>query len=102
MEQSKIIDTTETYHLHEVFDRTWAFLTHIYGDEDLKQMGVKQDFSWSKRPAKKFKKVEVPHLVAISYSSSRETDEHEDLNDTVAGPTLTDNPDNAGAPPSTS
>ena len=29
------------YYLNEVFDRTWAVLTHLYGDEDLKQMGFK-------------------------------------------------------------
>ena len=90
------------YYLHEVFDRTWVILTHLYGDEDLKQMGFKQDFSWSKPPAKKFKKVEVPPLVPSSYSYSHETDENEDLDDTVAGPTPTTDPNNAGAPPSTS
>ena len=90
------------YYMHEVFDRTWAVLSHLYGDEELKQMGFKQDFSWSKPPAKKFKKVEVPPLVPSSYSSSRDTDENEDLDDTAAGPTPTDDPNNAGAHPSTS
>ena len=90
------------YYLHEVFDRTWAVLTHLYGDEDLKQMGFKQDFIWSKPPAKKFKKVEVPPLVPSSYSSSRGTDENEDLDYTAAGPTPTTDPNNTGAPPSTS
>ena len=65
------------YYLHEVFNRTWAVLSHLYGEEDLKQMGFKQDFDWSQPPSKKFKKVKVPHLVASSYSSSCETDEHE-------------------------
>ena len=32
------------YYLHEVFDRTWAILSHFYGEEDLKQIGFKQDF----------------------------------------------------------
>jgi hypothetical protein len=77
-------------------------LSHLYGDEDLKQMGFQQDFDWSQPPSKKFKKVKVPHLVACSYSSSRETDEAEDLNDTAACPTPTDDPSNAGAPPSIS
>ena len=86
------------YYLNEVFDRTWAVLTHLYGDEDLKQMGFKQDFRWSKPLVKKFKKVEVPPLVPSSYSSSRETDENEDLDDTAAGPTSTINANNAGAP----
>ena len=89
------------YYLHEVFDRTWAILSHLYGDEDLKQMGFKQDFDWSQPPSEKFK-VKVPHLVANSYSSSRETNENEDLDDTSAGPTSTNDPNNAGAPPSTS
>lgn len=43
------------YYLNEVFDRTWAILSHLYGDEDLKQMGFKQDFGWAKPPSKKFK-----------------------------------------------
>ena len=90
------------YYLHEVFNRTWAILSHLYGEEDLKQMGFKQDFEWSHPPpAKNFKKTKVPSLVASSYSSSREADEHEDLDDTAAGPTSTNNADNAGAPPST-
>ena len=65
-------------------------------------MGFKQDFDWSKPPPKKFKKVEVPPLVPSSYYSSRDTDENEDLDDTAAGPTPTTDPNNAGAPPSTS
>ena len=56
----------------------------------------------SRPPSNKFEKVKVPHLVASSYSSSRETDEHEDLDDTAVGPTSTNEPNNAGAPPSTS
>ena len=88
------------YYLHEVFDRTWAIMSHLYGEEDLKQMGFKEDFDWSAPPPKKFKKVKVPSLVASSYSSSRATNENEDLDDTTAGPTTTQDPDNAGAPPS--
>ena len=88
------------YYLHEVFDRTWAILSHLYGEEDLKQMGFKEDFDWSTPPSNKFKKVKVPSLVTSSYSSSRAIDEHEDLDDTAAGPTMTQDPNNAGAPPS--
>ena len=89
------------YYLHEVFGRTWAVLSHIYSEEDLKNMGLKEDFAWSEPPAKKLKKVKVPSLVASSSSSSRETDEHEDLDDTAASPTSTNDPNNAGAPSST-
>ena len=64
-------------------------------------MGLNEDFDWSATPPKKFKKVKVPSLVASSYSSSRDTDEHEDLDDTAAGPTSTNDPNNAGAPSST-
>ena len=32
------------YYLHEVFDRTWAILSHVYGEEELKNMGLKEDF----------------------------------------------------------
>ena len=80
------------YYLHEVFGRTWAVLSHLYGEEDLKQMGLKEDFNRSAPLPKKFKKVKVPSLVANSYSSSRETDEYEDLDDTAAGPATTNNP----------
>ena len=90
------------YYLNEMFDRTWAILSHLYGDEDLKQMGLKQDFGWAKPPPKKFKKVAVPPLVPSSHSSSRDTDENEDLDDTAAGPTPTDDPNNTRARPSTS
>ena len=47
-------------YLHEVFDRTWAILSHLYGEEDLKKMGLNEDFDWSAPPPKKFKKVKVP------------------------------------------
>ena len=39
--------------------------------------------------------------MASSYSSSCDTDEHEDLDDMVAGPTTTNDPNNADAPSST-
>ena len=87
-------------YLHEVFDRTWAILSHLYGEEDLKQMGFKEDFDWFAPLPKKYKKVKVPSLVASSFSSSRDTDEYEDLDDTAAGPTSTQDPNNVGAPPS--
>ena len=29
------------YYLHEVFSRTWAVMSHLYGEEELKQMGLK-------------------------------------------------------------
>ena len=32
------------YYLHQVFGRTWAILSHLYGEEDLKKMGLKEDF----------------------------------------------------------
>ena len=83
------------------FNRTWAVLSHVYSAEDLKRMGLKEEFDWSAPPPKKFKKVKVPSLVASSYSSSRDTDENEDLDDTAAGPTTTTDPNNAGAPSST-
>ena len=88
------------YYLHEVFGRTWAILSHIYGEEDLKKMGLKEDFDWSAPPLKKYKKVKVPSLVASSYSSSRDTDEYADLDDKAAGPTMTHDPNNAGTPSS--
>ena len=89
------------YHLHETLNRTWAVLTHVYSMEELKTMGLQEAFDWSAPPPKKFKRVKVPDLVASSYSSSRDTDEHEYLDDTVAGPTTTNNPNNADAPSST-
>ena len=89
------------YYLHETLNRTWAVLSHIYGEEDLKKMGLKEDLDWAAPPPKKYKKVKVPSLVASSYSSSRDTDEHEDLDDTAAGPTTTNDPNNADAPSST-
>ena len=89
------------YYLHEILNRTWVVLSHIYSTEDLKKMGLKEDFDWSAPPPKKYKKVKVPSLVASTYSSWRDTDEHEDLDDTAAGPTSTNDPNNAGAPSST-
>ena len=64
-------------------------------------MGLNEDFDWSAPPRKKFKKVKVPSLVASSYSSSHDIDENEDLDDTVAGPAMTNDPNNTGTPSST-
>ena len=64
-------------------------------------MGLKDDLDWAAPPPKNYKKVKVPSLVASSYSSSRGTDEHEDLDDTAACPTPTNDPNNADAPSST-
>ena len=89
------------HYLHQVFDRIWVILSHLDTNE-LKEMDFQQDFVWSQPPSKEFKKVKVPQLVVSSYSSSREIGEAEDLDDTAAGPTSTDDPNNVGAPPSTS
>ena len=89
------------YYLHEILNRTWAILSQVYSEEDLKTMGLKDDLDWAAPPPKKYKKVKVPSLVASSYSSSRDIDEHEDLDDTAAGPTTANDPNNAGAPSST-
>ena len=86
------------YYLHEVFNRTWAVLSQVYSEEDLKKMGLQEDLDWAAPPSKKYKKVKVPSLVASSYSSSRDTDEHEDLDDTAAGPTTTNNVDAPSSP----
>ena len=88
------------YYLHEILNRTWAVLSQVYSEEDLKKMGLKEDLDWATPPPKKYKKVKVPSLVASSYSSSRDTDEHEDLDDTAAGPSTTNDPNNADAPSS--
>ena len=48
------------YYLHETFNRTWVVLTHVYSAEELKTMGLKEEFDWSAPPPKKFKKVKVP------------------------------------------
>ena len=88
------------YYLHETLNCTWAVLSHIYSADDLMKMGLKEYFDWSAPPPKKYKKVRVPSLVASSYSSSRDTDEHEDLDDTAADPTPTTDPNNADAPSS--
>ena len=87
------------YYLHEVFDRTWATLEHLYTPEELAEMEFQRDFDWSIPPKEKSKKVQVPQLVTSSFSSSRKTDEAEDIDDTIAGPAPPTNPDNAGAPP---
>ena len=89
------------YYLHETFNRIWAVRSHIYSAKDLKKMGLKEDFDWSAAPPKKYKKVKVPSLVPSSCSSSRDIDKYEDLDDTAAGPTTTNDPNNASTPPST-
>jgi hypothetical protein len=48
------------YYAHEIFDRTWAILSHLYNAEDLKQMDFQQNFDWAHPPSKKFNKVKVP------------------------------------------
>ena len=87
------------YYVHEIFNRSWAILSHLKTPEELKEMEFQQDFDWSIPLKKKWKKVQVPQLVTSSYSSSRATDEAEDIEDTAEGPTLPTDPDNAGAPP---
>src|SRR4051812_29320264 len=32
------------YYLHETFNHTWAVLSHVYNAEDLKKMGLREDF----------------------------------------------------------
>ena len=57
------------------------------------------NFDWANPPKKKFKKVQVPLMVLSSVSSSRATDENEDVEDNAAGPSLTRDPNmDAGAP----
>ena len=51
------------YYLHETLNRTWVVLSHLYGEEDLKKMGLKDDFDWSAPPSKKYEKVKAPPLV---------------------------------------
>src|SRR3954471_20116402 len=89
------------YYLHGTLNRTWDVLSQVYSADDLNKIGLKEDFDWFAPPPKKYKKVKVPSLVASSYSSSRATNENEDLDDTAAGPTSTTDPNNAGAPSST-
>ena len=55
------------YYLHETLNRTWAVLTHVYSAEELKTMGLKEEFDWSAPPPKKFKKVKIPPLLASSH-----------------------------------
>jgi hypothetical protein len=45
------------YYAHEIFDRSWAILSHLKTTEELEEMEFKQDFNWSIPPKKKFKKV---------------------------------------------
>ena len=32
------------YYVHEIFDRTWAILSHLCSDQDLKKMDFQQNF----------------------------------------------------------
>jgi hypothetical protein len=91
------------YYAHKIFDRRWAILSHLKTPEELVEMEFKQDFDWANPPKKKFKKVQVPSMVPSSVSSSRATDENEDVEDTAAGPSSPRNPNNnAGTPPRSS
>jgi hypothetical protein len=91
------------YYAHEIFDRSWAILSHLKTPEELKEMEFQMNFDWSYPPKKKFKKVQVPQMVPSSVSPSRSTDKNEDIEDTAAGPSSQRNPDNnAGTPPTAS
>ncbi|KAI5007511.1 hypothetical protein ZWY2020_051968 [Hordeum vulgare] len=72
------------YYLHEIFDHTWAILSHLKTPEELTEMEFQQDFDWSWPPKKKFKKILVPQLVASSFSSTRITNEAEGIDNTAA------------------
>jgi hypothetical protein len=45
------------YYAHEIFDRSWAILSHLKTIEELDEMEFQQNFDWSMPPKKKFKKV---------------------------------------------
>ena len=91
------------YYAHEIFDRSWAILSHLKTSEELEEMEFQQDFDWSIPPKKKFKKVQVPPLVPSSASPSRSTDENEIIEDTATGPSTSHDPNtDAGAPPTSS
>ena len=91
------------YYAHEIFDRSWAILSHLKTSEELEEMEFQQDFDWSIPPKKKFKKVQVPPLVPSSASPSRSTDENEIADDTATGPSASRDPNtDAGAPPTSS
>jgi hypothetical protein len=70
------------YYAHEIFDMTWAILSHLKTDEELVVMEFLQDFDWSIPPKKKFKKAQVPPLVPSSVSPSRSIDKNEEVEDT--------------------
>ena len=74
------------YYLHEIFDRSWAILSHLKTDEELADMDFQMNFDWAEPPRKKFKKTQVPPLMPSSESSSCTTDKNEVVEDTAAGP----------------
>jgi hypothetical protein len=90
------------YYLHEIFDRSWAILSHLKTDEELADLEFEMNFDWAEPPRKKFKKVQVPPLMPSSESSSRHTDENEAVEDDATGPSASRDPDIADAPKSSS
>ena len=72
------------YYGHEIFERSWAILSHLKTAEELAEMDFKQYFSWLMPPNQKFKKVQLPHLAPRSVSSSCSTDKNEDVEDSPA------------------
>ena len=86
------------YYLHEIFDRSWAILSHLKTDEELADLDFQMNFDWAEPPRKKFKNTKVPPLMPSSESSSRRTDENEAVEDDATGPSASRDPDNAGAP----
>ena len=88
------------YYLHEIFDRSWATLSHLKSVEELAADDFQMNFDWAEPPRKKFKKTQVPPLMPSSESSSRTADENEVVEDTAAGPSAPHDPNNAGAPSS--
>jgi hypothetical protein len=89
------------YYLHEIFDRSWAILSHLKTPGKLEEMEFQMNFDWGNPPKKKFKKVQVPLMVPSSMSSSRATGENEDVEETAAGPSSTHDPNNDAGAPST-
>ena len=47
------------YYLHQVFGHTWAILSHLYGEEDLKNLDLLEFLRWRCRPVKIFIKTHV-------------------------------------------
>ena len=86
------------YYLHEIFDRSWAILSHLKSDEELAAMEFQMNFDWAEPPRKKFKKTKAPPLMSSSESSSRSTNKHEVVEDTAVGPSTPRDRNNVGAP----